>query len=99
MLLLELYLDTQLLQVPDGLQQVHGVSGEAADRLGEDNVDLPGLAVGQHTLELCALFRAGTGDKVVCIHTGEFPLWIALDEHVVITDLRGERMHHPVRFH
>ena len=79
-LLLELYLDTQLLQVPDGLQQVHRVSGESADGLGEDDVDLSGLAVIQQPLKFRPAVDGGTGDEVVGVNTGEFPLWIALDE-------------------
>ena len=33
------------------------------------------------------------------VDTGEFPLWVALDELVVVADLCGQRMHHPVAFH
>ena len=98
-LLLELYLDAQLLQVPDRLQQVHRVSGETADGLREDDVDLPSLAVRHHALKLGALVRAGAGDEVVRVHTGKFPFRVALDELVVVADLRGERMHHPVGLH
>ena len=51
MFLLELNLDAQLLQMPDGFQQVYRVPGEARDGLREDDVDVPGFALLKHPLE------------------------------------------------
>ena len=98
-LLLELYLDAQLLQVPDRFQQVHRVSGKPADGFGEDDVDLSRLAVIQQPFEFRPAVDGCTGDEVVGVDTGEFPLRVALDELVVVADLCGQGMHHPVAFH
>ncbi len=42
--------------MPDCIQQVHCIAGKAADRLGEHDVDAPGIAVCNEAIELTAFF-------------------------------------------
>ncbi len=61
-LFLKVHIHSQRFQIPDGLEQHHSVPGEPGNRLGDDEVDVPGAALGQQPLELGAvLLRAGQG--------------------------------------
>ena len=68
-------------------QAVNRVSGESADGLGQDHVDLAGLAVIDHTVELVSLFSVGAADTVVRIYLDKFPFRLALDVGCVVLDL------------
>ena len=50
-LLLEEALAAVLLQLPDGRQAVHCVTGEPADALGHNQIDLSGQRVRDHLVE------------------------------------------------
>lgn len=54
-----------VLELPDVLQAVEGVSGKSADGLGDDHVDVSGHALLNHAVELFTLFDVGTGDTIV----------------------------------
>ena len=64
MLFFKLNLDAQLLQVTDGLQQIHRVSCKAGDGFGQDDVDVSRLAFSQHFLKLRPV-DLGAGDAVI----------------------------------
>ena len=89
MLFFKLNLDAQLLQVTDGLQQIHRVSRKAGDGFGQDDVDVACLAFSQHFLKLRPV-DLGTGDAVIGIHASVHPAGMLLDELAVVADLRGE---------
>ena len=63
----------QALQLPDVGQAVKHVPRKAADRLGDDVVDLPRLAVPDHLLEALALFRTGATDTLVRKNVNQCP--------------------------
>ena len=96
---LELHLDAELLQPAHRFKEIHRIAGKPADGLGEDNVDPPGLAVGQHPLKLGSAFRAGAGDESVCVNSGKLPFGILLDKLAVIAYLGGKGMGQTIRFH
>ena len=87
---LELHLDAELLQPAPRFEEIHRIEGKSADGLGEDNVDPPGLAVGQHSLKLGSAFRAGAGDESVRVNSGKLPFRILLDKPAVIAYLGGK---------
>ena len=89
MLFFKLNLDAQLLQVTDGLQQIHRVSRKAGDGFGQDDVDVSRFAFSQHFLKLRPV-DLGTGDAVIGIHASVHPAGMLLDELAVVADLRGE---------
>jgi len=72
-LALESHRDAHRLQAPHGVQQVDGVSREAADGLGEDDVYHSFPAVGDEPLELDAMSHTRAGDARVRIHPGVVP--------------------------
>ncbi len=80
--------DAVFLEFPDGCQAVDGVPGEAADALGDDQVDLPSERVLDHVLESNSLLDAGSADSFVRVDVHEFPVVAALDVVGVIIDLR-----------
>lgn len=87
-LLFKIALYAMFLEFSDGRQTVHGISGKAADALGNDEVDLPGQSVRDHFLETLAVLGAGIGDAFVGVHAHELPVVPALDVIGVIIDLR-----------
>lgn len=64
-LFLEIDLNAMLLQLADGGEAVDRVAGEMADRLCDDQVDLPGEGVGHHAFEALTLFGVRPGDALV----------------------------------
>ena len=87
-LLLEVYFDAIVLQFPDRGQAVHGIPGEAAHRLGDDQVDLPGKRVRDHFIETLSVLRAGARDALVGIDLHEFPFIPGLNVFREIINLR-----------
>ena len=56
-----------LLEFPDGSQAIDCVSGKAADRLRDNQVDLAVKGICYHLPELLTLFGIGAGDAFVRI--------------------------------
>lgn len=67
-LVLEPDVHADLFQMPDRLQQVDGVAGEAADRLYQHDVHTSGFAVRDEPVELAALLGAGAGDRIIGVN-------------------------------
>ena len=84
----QIALHVVFLQGSDGGKAVNRVSGKTADRLCDDQVDLPGEGVGHHTFEALTLFGVRPGDALVGIDTGELPIVPSLDVVGVVIDLR-----------
>lgn len=57
-----------LLQLADGGQAVHRVSGKAAHRLGDDEVYLPGEGVGDHLIETSPALCVRAGNTLVRVN-------------------------------
>ena len=94
-LFLEVHIHPQRFQIPDGLEQHHSIPGEPGDRLGDDEVDVPGAALGQQPLEILpVLLCAGQG--LVCVHPAVEPAWVVLDEAAVVADLGRKGVEHGV---
>lgn len=87
-LLLEVDRDVLVLQLPDVLEAVEGVSGKTADRLRDDHVDVPSHALVDHAVELVTLFGIGAGDAVVRKYTCQHPVRIFLNVLGVVGNLR-----------
>ena len=58
---------------------IQGVSRKAMYRFCEDDVDLPGLAHLDHTVEFIPLFCAGACDALVCEYFHRLPIGVAVD--------------------
>ena len=56
------------LQGSDGGKAVNRVSGKTADRLRDDQVDLPGEGIGYHAFEALTLFGVRPGDALVYLN-------------------------------
>ena len=79
--------DPLLFQLSDGMKAIHGVTGKAADAFDEHQVDLPGVAVRNQTLELRPMCGTRSCNPLIRIDTCIFPCGIFLDETAVVTDL------------
>ena len=77
-----------LLQVADGRQAVHGVAGKAADRLGDDQINLSVQRVLYHLLEAFAVLDACAGNTFIGVYAAELPIGVAFDEVCVVVHLR-----------
>ena len=62
---LKIDLDAVFLQLPDGGQGVDRVPRKAADRLGDDQVDLAVHRIRDHAFEALAMLGAGARDKLM----------------------------------
>ena len=72
--------DVLLLQFPDILQTIQGVSGKPADGLGNDHINVSVHAVLDHAVKFLTLFRIRSGDPVIGINPGQLPFRILLDK-------------------
>ena len=86
--LLEPHLDAYLLQMPDGLEKVHGVPGKPLDSFRQDKVYLAIFGIGQHAVEGVTFCRPRAGNAVIGIYARIIPFRILLDEAAVVADLR-----------
>lgn len=77
-----------LFQLSNGMKAIYGISGKTADAFDKHHVDLPGVAVGDQSLELRPMRSTRACDTFICVHAGVFPCRILLDEITVVTDLR-----------
>ena len=78
-LLLEDHGDAQVPQFAGVLDDVQGVSGEAGEGFGQDEVDPAHPALSDHLLELLPALDGGAGDALVRKHRGHGPLGILRD--------------------
>ena len=94
-LLLKVHGDANGLQFPHRFQQGHGIPGHPGNGLGQDVVDLPGLAVGKQLLELFpAVLGAGLG--LVGIDTYILPSGVAANVIAVVFHLGSQRVEHGI---
>ena len=92
-LFLEAHPHTDGLQLPDRLQAVSGVPGEAGDGLDQDLVHPPPAAVREEPLEVRALLCRGPRDPRIGVYIGHGPVALAADERGVVVQLGGEGVH------
>ena len=81
------HLDLGFLEPSDGGEAVDGVACEAADALGDDQVDLARQCIGYHRPEPLAVCGAGAADALVGVDAGEVPLGLVLDQVRVVVYL------------
>ena len=93
------YLHADFLQISDCGEQVYRVPRKPRYALGQDNVDLPRLAVRNEAVEFLTLCRPGAADPEICVHPGKFPLRVRLYQVVVVAHLCGKGMGKAVRLH
>ena len=48
-----------------GGQAVYGIAGKTGNGLGDDQVDLPGKRIGDHSVETIAFLGAGAGNTFI----------------------------------
>ena len=65
---LEINLGAVFFQLPDGGQGNDSVPGKAADRLRDDQIDLPGQRIRDHPFEAFAFLGVGAGDAFVYVN-------------------------------
>jgi hypothetical protein len=76
-----------ILQLSNGGKAVDRVSGESADRLGDNQVDFPCQCIIDHGSEADSLFRSCSGDSFIGVDLDEFPIVSGLDVFGVVVDL------------
>ena len=76
-----------LFQLSDRHEAVHRIAGEAADRLGHDQIDLPGKGILDHLIESFPVAGIGSADAFVRIHLHKFPFRMRLDVPGVVVYL------------
>ena len=86
-LLLKIDWNVLVLELPDILEAVEGVSGKSADGFGDDHVDVSGHALLDHAVELITFFGVGTGDAVIRKNASQLPFRILLNVLGVVCDL------------
>lgn len=74
-------------QLADGNQTVNRVSGEAADRLCDDEVDFTGHGIGDHFIKADAMFGVRAGNALVGVNLNKLPFGIAFDVLRVVIHL------------
>ena len=87
-LFFKVHLGPVFLQLPDGGEAVHGISGKAAHRLGHNQIDASGQRVLDHSVEALAASGAHGGDALVGIHIHKLPFGIGADVLGVVIYLR-----------
>ena len=75
-------------QHPHGADAVHHVPGEAGDAFGEDQVNLPSLAICNHLVELFPMGQGGAADPFIGVDTRQSPVGVAADVILVILFLQ-----------
>lgn len=79
---------TVLFQAAHIVQPVQCVAAEPGHRLGDDQIDLPLLAVPYHLQEVLALPGRGAGDPLIRIQAHHGPVRIGVDLVGIVFDLR-----------
>lgn len=87
-LLFKIDRDVLVLELPDVLEAVEGVSGKSADGLGDDHVDVPGHALVDHAVKFIPLFGIGTGYPIISINSSQFPIRMIVNVGGVVLNLR-----------
>ena len=87
-LFLEIDLSAVFLQLADGSEAVHGISGKAADGFRDDQVDPPGQRIRNHAVKAVSVTGVRCGNAFVRVHVHELPIRIRADEFGVIIYLR-----------
>ena len=72
-----------LFELSDGGQAVHGVSGEAADGLGYDQVDFSGQRVRDHLIEAIPVAGVQAADALVYLNAVFDTMKIGLLRHIM----------------
>ena len=86
-LLLEIALHAVFLELADGHQTVHRVSGKAADRFRDDKVDASGKRVSDHFLKAFSAFGVRAGNTLIGVDLHKLPLRLRLNESSVVVHL------------
>ena len=73
-LFLEVDLHAVFFQFSNGSQRVHGISGEAGDALGDDQVNPARQRILNHAVKTLALFGAHARNALIRIHIHELPV-------------------------
>ena len=87
-LLFKIDLGAVLLQLADGGEAVHGISGKAVDGFRDDQVDPPGHRIRNHAVKAVPVTGVRCGYAFVRVHVHELPIRIRANEFGVIIHLR-----------
>ena len=88
-LFLELHPHAEQFQLPDIFQRLLGVSGEAGDGFGDDQVDLVLFAHLDHSLEFGAVLCVHARQPFVSEYLHQLPLFFSLNEAGIDPNLVG----------
>ena len=77
-----------LLQLPHRGQAVHRIPGKSADRLGDDQVYLPGKRIRHHLFKTLPMPCIRCADPFIRIYPGKLPIITPLDVRRIIIHLR-----------
>ena len=78
-LLFEVAFHAMLFELANGGQAVHGVSGEAADGLGYNQINLSGQRIRDHLIEAIPVAGVQAADAFVRIYFDKLPFGMLLD--------------------
>jgi hypothetical protein len=96
-LIVEVDIHSEFLQSPEHHQEVDAVTAEAADGLGVDEIDPPGLAIGHEVLETWSALDAAAG-AYVGIGVDVFPVRMVQDVLLLEVHLGREAVQLPFHF-
>ena len=84
----KIYLNTLILQLPNGDQAVHGIPCKPAHAFGHNQIDFPGQGICDHILKALTPFCIGGRDSLIRINLDKFPIIPALDVVRIVINLR-----------
>ena len=86
-LFLEINVNPQSFQLPDGFQQGHRVPCKAGDGFRDDHIDVSGAALSQQALKPIPAVL-GAGERFIGVDPAVKPASVLLDQRAVVAHLR-----------
>ena len=86
-LLLEVHIDTEVIEQADILQAVHRVPREPGNGFRDDHVDFPLFAAADHAVEFISVFHTCAGDALIGVDTFKRPSVFGIDAFGIVLHL------------
>lgn len=87
-LLFKIDRDVLVLELPDVLEAVEGVSGKSTDGFGNNHINRTCHAIFDHAIKFIPLFGIGTGYPIISINSSQFPIRMIVNVGGVVLNLR-----------
>ena len=69
--------NVHVFELSDVFQTIQCVSGQTADRFGNNHINITSLTVINHVIKFFTFFCISAGDAVIGINTGKFPMMVS----------------------